>query len=421
MNRSTQRFPKAAGRSWRIVLASSLIVAFAGAFAVGVTGSARAAAAYDLLGTWDTYGTGGGYSGTFTISHFDRSSGAFSGTGDGTTFALKGSESGDMVTFTQSEGSYVATDTATLQLSGGKLQMIDGVWSDSNGSGGSFTASITSIASISGTVTRDGQGIGGVTLTASTDFGDSASAVSADNGSYTISVPKKGVWRVTPSGLGFKFKPKDHIVTVDGDETGWDFKAIGGPSIEALSKIVTGQYIQLDYQGKHWDPDGGPIALSFGGVAAGSVVAASTIRGDVKVNYWPRRHTINNDKDPPGKACWGTLKATQGSESASAEFEGRAAGVIIWSLDPRIATGQVYCDGEENGLLFGGGDIIALKFRSATLDIYNGPSSVYRSIPVSQLQGGHHLCYYSPTPNVHVVLTLNRGVVHAEQSSGACP
>ncbi|HUB75616.1 MAG TPA: hypothetical protein VL977_01105, partial [Solirubrobacteraceae bacterium] len=90
---------------------------------------AGASVQYDLTGTWDTYGAGGGYSGTFTISSMNLATGAFSGTGDGGTFALQGTETGTSVAFTQSEGSYVAHDAATLQLSAGKLEMTNGTWS----------------------------------------------------------------------------------------------------------------------------------------------------------------------------------------------------------------------------------------------------------------------------------------------------
>jgi hypothetical protein len=137
---------KALAASTRSLSCALTLTAFAiGSFAaIGalMPGVAQAVAANDLRGTWDTYGSGGGYSGTFKISTMDLSSGAFSGTGDGGTFALKGTESGSSVEFTQSEGSYVATDRATVERVGGKLEMVDGTWHDTNGSGGTFTASL---------------------------------------------------------------------------------------------------------------------------------------------------------------------------------------------------------------------------------------------------------------------------------------
>ena len=137
------------------------------------------------------------------------------------------------------------------------------------------------------------------------------------------------------------------------------------------------------------------------------------------VPYWPHRHTGNNQKDPAGKACWGKLVAKQGTSGASAEFDAEAVGVVIWSLDPHIGTGQVYCAGEPRSPLFGGDDIIALNF-SGPIDVYTGPGMAIHGIPVAQLQGGHHLCYHAPTPNVHVVLTLVNGVIQGVQGAGPC-
>ena len=123
--------------------------AAAGALAVSIAllagafgGAAAASGRYDLRGVWDTYGTGGGYSGTFTVASMNLASGAFSGTGDGTAFVLKGSETATAVSFTQSQGSYVSHDAATVVMRAGKLAMISGTWHDSNGSGGTFTATL---------------------------------------------------------------------------------------------------------------------------------------------------------------------------------------------------------------------------------------------------------------------------------------
>jgi hypothetical protein len=95
---------------------------------------ASAAAQYNLTGTWDTYATGGGYTGEFVISAMNMSTGAFSGIGDG-SLDLEGTESGGSVTFTQSTGGYVADDSATLEVSNGALQMVNGTWSDGSSSG----------------------------------------------------------------------------------------------------------------------------------------------------------------------------------------------------------------------------------------------------------------------------------------------
>jgi hypothetical protein len=52
-------------------------------------------------------------------------------------FKVKGRETGNRISFTQREPGYVATDTATI--GGGGKKMNNGVWHDTNGSGGTWT------------------------------------------------------------------------------------------------------------------------------------------------------------------------------------------------------------------------------------------------------------------------------------------
>ena len=85
-----------------------------------------------------------------------------------------------------------------------------------------------------------------------------------------------------------------------------------------------------------------------------------------------------------------------------------------------IGTGQVYCAGEANSPLFAGGDIIALNF-TGLIDVYNGPVTAIHGVPVTQLQGGRHLCYGAPSQNVHIVLTLSNGVIQGTQGASLCP
>jgi hypothetical protein len=129
--------------SIRRVIALAPLVAVAAALAPG---AAKASATYDLRGVWDTVATGGGYSQTFTISSMNLATGAFSGTGDGTVFVLKGVETGGTVNYTQTLGGYVSHDSASVVEKNGKLQMVNGKWHDSNGSGGTFSAVIKSPA-----------------------------------------------------------------------------------------------------------------------------------------------------------------------------------------------------------------------------------------------------------------------------------
>ena len=287
--------------------------------------------------------------------------------------------------------------------------------------GGTFTASIAYSGTISGTVTRDGRPLAGVTLTATNNAGDKAVATSAADGAYQINLSKTGTWTVTPSGRGLKYHPTDHIVFVTSDSTGVDFNAGGTASIEMDKHIAMDTGIDLWYRGKDWDPTGGAVALRFGGVPFGSVQpsAASTIDGKITIPYWPHRLTITNFNEVPRRACWGDLVATQGSSVASAEFSARAVGEVIWSLAPGIHNGEVFCASETRSALFAGPDIITWNF-GRLLDVYKGPGQVIQGIPLTVLENGHHLCYYAATYNVHVVLTYSNGVIHHPQAPGPC-
>ncbi len=406
--------------------ASSLVTIGALAFAAGgafvFAGTARAAVQYNLTGTWDTYGTGGGYSGTFTITKMDTATGEFSGTGDGTTFVLQGNETGTAVSFTQSEGSYISHDDATLDLNNGKIEMVNGVWNDSNGAGGTFTASKAYAGTISGTVTRDGSPLAGVTLDATDSKGGQATATTATDGTYTLNLSKLGTWTVTPSGLGFKYQPKDHIVFVTSDSSGVDFHAGGTASVERDKVIaVPGAGIDLLYKGKDWDPTGSAITLTFGGAAFGSLPAPATgaIDGKITIPYWPHRHTITNFTNVPRRACWGDLVATQGTSNARAEFSAKAVGMVVWSLSPVLHNGEVFCASETDSALFTGPDTITYNFGSL-LDIYNGPGQKIRGIALVNIENGHHICYAAGSQNVHVILTLSNGVIHHPVAPGPC-
>jgi hypothetical protein len=396
----------------------------AGACVALATASANANVQYNLTGVWDTYGTGGGYSGTFTVTTMDTATGEFSGTGDGTTFVLQGTEIGTAVQFTQSEGSYVSTDSATLDLNNGVLEMINGVWHDSNGAGGTFTAKKPYAGTISGTVTRGGQPLAGVTLNATDNSGGSATATSAADGTYTLNLSKLGTWTVTPDGLGLTYKPKDHIVFVTGDSTGVDFNAGGKATIVEYAHIARpGAGIDLYYKGKDWDPTGGAVALTFGGTAFGTTTpsAGGTIDGNINIPYWPHRLTLNATAgNLPRRACWGDLEGTQGTESAKAEFSAKAVGEVIWTLSPVLHDSEVFCASETDSALFKGPDTITWNFGNL-LDIYNGPGQILKGISFSNIQNGHHICYYAGSQNVHVILTESNGVIHHPTSPGPCP
>jgi hypothetical protein len=413
--------PGTSSRRSAIGLGVGALLAFAACVAVMFAGTARAAVQYDLTGVWDTYGTGGGYSGTFTITTFDKATGDFSGTGDGTTFVLKGNELGTTVQFTQSEGGYVATDSATLDQNNGVLEMVNGVWSDSNGSGGTFTAHKPYAGTISGTVTHNGQPAAGVTLTATDNSGGNAVATTAADGTYTLDLSKLGTWTVVPDGLGLKYKPKDHIVFVTSDSTGVDFNAGGKVTIEEDKHIaIPGGGIDLWYRGKDWDPTGSAVALTFGGTPFGTVQPgpAGTIDGKINIPYWPHRDTIGPGGNVPRRACWGDLEGTQGTESAKAEFSAKAVGEVIWTLSPVLRNGELFCASETDSALFKGPDTFTWNF-GGLIDLYNGGQFI-KGIAFANLQNGHRFCYHAGSQNVHVILSESNGVIHHPTSPGPC-
>jgi len=228
----------------------------------------------------------------------DAATGEFSGTGDGGAFVLAGTELGATVQFTQSQGGYVATDSASLELNDGKLEMNEGIWSDTNGSGGTFTASIAYSGTISGTVMRDGKPLPGVTLAASDSAGDKASAT----------VPPRHLpdQPVKDRDLdGHAERPRTEV-SADGShrlcDWGLDRRGLhcwGSATLEMDKHIAKSSGIELWYRGRDWDPTGSAIALRVGGQTVGSEPAASAIAGNVTIPYWPSRHTVSNDKDPP--------------------------------------------------------------------------------------------------------------------------
>lgn len=117
---------------------------FACALFVGVS-SASAATTHDLRGTWSCCGSGGAGSQTWTITEMDKSSGVFSGTGEGgcCTFPVKGTASGSSVTLTTGPyeplTSYSATFTGTISADS---KTITGDWDDDANPepSGTFTA-----------------------------------------------------------------------------------------------------------------------------------------------------------------------------------------------------------------------------------------------------------------------------------------
>jgi hypothetical protein len=179
--------------------------------------------------------------------------------------------------------------------------------------------------SISGTVTLNGSGLSGVTV--STD--SSHSATTDSSGSYTITGLMNGSYTVTPSKSGCSFSPTSRSVTVSGaNVSGVDFKdvlfnlsdgqllVVGVPSqsllvgdmayyfILDLNLPVTYSYYHVWVYPQDYSPSSysfgyapsntvGPNAsqLSRGGflidVSTGTLAAAGTVTTwHVQVNYW---------------------------------------------------------------------------------------------------------------------------------------
>lgn len=116
-------------------------LAFACALLVAGAGSATASTTHDLTGTWSCCGSGGAAAQTWTIATMDKSSGAFTGTGQGGSIKMKitGTVSGDSVTLTTAyEGSsYSATFKGTLSADS---KSMSGSWESSVGQKGTWTA-----------------------------------------------------------------------------------------------------------------------------------------------------------------------------------------------------------------------------------------------------------------------------------------
>ncbi len=104
--------------------------------------------------------------------------------------------------------------------------------------------------SISGTVTLNGSGLSGVTVSTG-----SASATTNTSGNYTISGLANGTYTVTPSKTGYTFSPANYSVTINGaNVTGKNFTATatgGGDTVLTSGVAVNGSvayqaYVQYD-------------------------------------------------------------------------------------------------------------------------------------------------------------------------------
>lgn len=121
------------------------ILAFVCALLLGTASSATASTPHDLTGTWSCCGSGGAGSQTWTITSMNKSSGAFSGKGEGgcCTFPVSGTADGSTVTLTTGPyeplTSYSATFKGTISSDS---KTITGEWDDDESPepSGTFTA-----------------------------------------------------------------------------------------------------------------------------------------------------------------------------------------------------------------------------------------------------------------------------------------
>ena len=102
--------------------------------------------------------------------------------------------------------------------------------------GKNFTATVVPVYyTISGTITLNGSGFSGVTVTAG-----SQSATTSSTGAYTISGLANGTYTVTPSKSGYTFSPANYSVTISGaNVTGKDFTATVVPVYYTISGTIT--------------------------------------------------------------------------------------------------------------------------------------------------------------------------------------
>jgi len=203
---------------------------------------------------------------------------------------------------------------------------------------------------------------------------------------------------------------------------------VGQPSLKAMSVQVSTDTININYAGHGWSPSDGPIAMSFSGQAAGQLVQQTDFTGVLKIAYWPQRTTDAAISEHAGNGyCWGELAARQGTLFASTgKVQGKWAGWVLWSADPRIKAHEAFCEGEADTLFshspfpivaFG-----AFKsgFGSFGVVAYNisGPNT---ASPVLILTPTSPISVSLPMYNVCIAISVSQGGILAVSTSpGGC-
>lgn len=98
-----------------------------------------------------------------------------------------------------------------------------------------------------------------------------------------------------------------------------------------LEPVWTGDTIQ--YEGKNWDPDGGPIEVLIGDTIIATHPASDNFSGEHRMPLFPE---FIVDKDTP-PACQTTLKARQGDVEKTIELRGQAAEVIVFAENAEVS------------------------------------------------------------------------------------
>jgi hypothetical protein len=230
---------------------------------------------------------------------------------------------------------------------------------------GAFTVKISFDAfALAGAVTTLGCGeqattcstppkpVAGVTVTAS--GASDASTVTSSNGTYALDLPA-GTYTVT-AGDGKTFTPSTRTVDLDRDASGVDFTSaptfrllhiltLTPRSGETLDNLFVGSSVSYGLDG--WDPNGGPIAVTYDNQPVASLAPPSAtarqVVGTFKIPAWVTRGTVSDQQ-----SCKGTLVAKQGALTSDLTLKSEPVGAIVYADKPAgaLKTGDLYCSGE---------------------------------------------------------------------------
>ena len=200
----------------------------------------------------------------------------------------------------------------------------------------------------------------GVTVTAKGPNGGQART--GFDGKYSIEA-SKGDYTVTATYRNKVFLPTSRSVTVDAATvSGVDFACVPiqkagvttaceAPEVHVLGVRVASDRIELSYQGTGWDPNGGPISLSFSANPVGQAAGRASFSSVLRFDRWPHRTSvpIAQARQNTNGYCWGELAARQGSSFASTGIvKGKIAGWVLWSADPSVHAQEAWCEGEDH-------------------------------------------------------------------------